>query len=327
MSEESTYTTERVFVDDIEVVRLADQLHRTEVSVVPSLGNNAFEMKVNGTNLFWSPYKTLAEFREHPVHLGNPFLAPWANRLDADAFWANGRHYKLNPELNNIHRDGNGLPIHGLLQYAGEWKVTALESSPFGAWVTSRLEFWRYPNYMAQFPFAHAIEIKYRLEEGALEAHLAIHNAGVETMPLSVAFHPYFTLTDSPRDDWSVTIPARELVEVDERLIPTGFRRPAELPATVGLRDQSFDTGFAGVDSAREFVLRGRRQQIGVRFGQKYPVAVVYAPPGRDFVCFEPMSGVTNAFNLAQRGLYPELQVVAPGGKWEGLFRITPAGF
>jgi aldose 1-epimerase len=327
MSEDSNYSVERVLVDGIEVIRLADQRRQTEVSVVPGLGNNAFEMKVNGTNLFWSPYKSLAEFRERPVHLGIPFLAPWANRLDGDAFWANGRQYKLNAELNNFHRDGNGLPIHGLLQYAGEWTVAALESTEFGAWVTSRLEFWRYPNYMAQFPFAHTVEITHRLEEGALDVRLAIYNAGAETMPLSVAFHPYFTLTDSPRDDWSVTIPASELVEVDDRLIPTGLCQPAGLPGSVGLRDRSFDTGFAGVNPGRDFVLRGRRQQIGVRFGRKYPVAVVYAPAGRDFVCFEPMSGVTNAFNLAQRGLYPTLQTVAPGGKWEEHFRITPDGF
>ena len=327
MSDDSNYSAERVSVDGIGVIRLADQRRRTEVSVVPSLGNNAFEMKVNGTSLLWSPYQSLAEFRDHPVHLGIPFLAPWANRLDGDAFRANGRQYKLNAELDNFHRDGNGLPIHGLLQYAGEWTVTALESSEFGAWATSRLEFWRYANYMAQFPFAHAVEITHRLEEGALDVRLAIHNLGAETMPLSVAFHPYFTLTDAPRDDWSVTIPAGELVEVDERLLPTGLRRPAGLPDTVSLRDRSFDTGFAGVDSERDFVLRGRRQQIGVRFGRKYPAAVVYAPAGRDFVCFEPMSGVTNALNLAQRGLYPELQTVAPGGKWEEFFRITPAGF
>jgi len=327
MSEESNYSAARVSVDGIEVVRLADRERRTEVSIVPGIGNNAYEMKVNGTNVFWTPYRTLTEFRAHPVHLGNPFLAPWANRLDEDAFWANGQRYRLNPDLGNFHRDGNGLPIHGLLQYAGQWEITALEASEFGAWVTSRLEFWRHPGYMAQFPFAHAIEMTYRIEDGTLEVHLAIHNVGATIMPLSVAFHPYFTLTDAPRDEWSMTIPAPELVDVDDRLIPTGTHRPAALPETVGLKDRAFDTGFSGVDSSRDFIVSGRRQRLALRFGPKYPVAVVYAPPGKDFICIEPMSGVTNAFNLAHRGLYPGLQTVAPGEKWEEQFRIAPDGF
>jgi aldose 1-epimerase len=54
---------------------------------------------------------------------------------------------------------------------------------------------------------------------------------------------------------------------------------------------------------------------------------VVYAPPGRDFICFEPMTGITNAMNLAHAGKYKDLQTVPPGGKWKESFFIVPAGF
>jgi aldose 1-epimerase len=54
---------------------------------------------------------------------------------------------------------------------------------------------------------------------------------------------------------------------------------------------------------------------------------VVYAPPGRDFICFEPMTAVTNIFNLAHRKAGFELQVVAPGGSWRESFWIWPQGF
>jgi hypothetical protein len=39
-----------------------------------------------------------------------------------------------------------------------------------------------------------------------------------------------------------------------------------------------------------------------VVYGPKYTVAVIYAPPGKDFICFEPMSAITDAFNLATAG-------------------------
>jgi aldose 1-epimerase len=54
---------------------------------------------------------------------------------------------------------------------------------------------------------------------------------------------------------------------------------------------------------------------------------VVYAPKGREFVCFEPMAAVTNAFNLAHAGKYPELQSVPAGGRWRESFWVTPGGF
>ena len=71
----------------------------------------------------------------------------------------------------------------------------------------------------------------------------------------------------------------------------------------------------------------GTSQKIDVIFGQNYRAAVVYAPKGRDFICFEPMAGITDALNLAQRGLYKDLQHAPPGGTWQERFWVRPSGF
>ena len=92
-------------------MRLADVSGRTEVSIAPSIGNNAFEMKVNGQPIVMPPPGTLAEWKSKPTQAGIPFLAPWANRMDGDAFWANGKRYILNPDVINLRRDTGGLPI------------------------------------------------------------------------------------------------------------------------------------------------------------------------------------------------------------------------
>jgi hypothetical protein len=47
----------------------------------------------------------------------------------------------------------------------------------------------------------------------------------------------------------------------------------------------------------------------------------------REVECFEPMTGLTNGFNLAHEGIYKNLQSVAPGGKWTESFWIHPSGF
>ncbi|MBS1828246.1 MAG: aldose 1-epimerase [Acidobacteria bacterium] len=319
------YTAERQTIDGVEVVYLADARNKTEVWIAPTIGNNSYEMKVNGQRVFWSPYATVKELKAKPAMAGNPFLAPWANRLDQDAFYANGKKYNLNLELKNVRRDGNQQPIHGLLVYSTEWQVASLKSGDESASVTSRLDFWKYPDYMAQFPFAHSYEMTYRLRDGALEVETAIENLSTLTMPVSVAYHPYFTLPGVPRDDWQVRVPATHQVVLNDKLTPTGELRPLNLQQPVSLKGRQFDDVYSGVDPSKEFSVEGGGKRIALKFGPRFPVGVVYAPQGRDFICFEPMSGPTNAFNLHQAGKYTPLQTIAPGGSWRESYWIKAA--
>jgi aldose 1-epimerase len=331
MSSAANYIAERATRDGVEVVRLADPAHKTEVTVVPSYGNNAVEMKVNGKNIFWFPATNLADLNKKPVFAANPFLAPWANRLDHDGFYANGKHYSLDPNVKNYRTDAHKQPIHGLIAYAKEWKVVDVKADDKKAEVTSRLEFFKYPDYMAQFPFAHIIDMTYRLQDGVLEVATSIENHAVEPMPVSVGYHPYFKIHDVPRDQWKVRVPARDHMILSPQLVPTGETKPAQLANPMSLSGTQLDDVFTGLvrgESGRaEFSVEGAKEKISVLYGPKYPVAVVYAPPGRDFICFEPMSGPTNAFNLHHAGKYKDLQTIAPGGRWRESFWIHPTGF
>ncbi|MEJ7609507.1 MAG: aldose 1-epimerase [Bryobacteraceae bacterium] len=331
MSQATNYTAEKATRDGFEVIRLADAFQKTEVSIVPAIGNNAFEMKVNGKNIFVFPYATLSEFKAKPSLAGNPLLAPWANRLDHEGFYANGKHYALDMAHNNVRLDGRKKPIHGLLAYASEWKVISLRGDDKAAEVTSRLEFWRYPSYMAQFPFAHTIEMIYRLRDGILEVETVIENHAMEAMPLSIGYHPYFKLSDVPRDEWKVQVPVREQYVLSGELVPTGEMKAIGSPIEASLKGIKLDDVYGGLirgESGRsEFSVQGKKERIAVLFGAKYPVAVVYAPEGRDFICFEPMTGPTNAFNLQQAGKYKDLQSVDPGESWRESYWIHPTGF
>jgi aldose 1-epimerase len=331
MSSAANYTAERATRDGIEIVRLADPAHKTEVTVVPSYGNNAVEMKVNGKNVFWFPAGSLADLKAKPVFAANPFLAPWANRLDHEGFYANGKHYTLDPDLKNYRTDAHKQPIHGLVAYAKEWKVVEVKADDGKAEVTSRLEFYRYPDYMAQFPFAHTIDMTYRLQDGILEVATSIENHATDPMPVSVGYHPYFKIHDAPRDQWKVRVPARDQMVLSTQLVPTGETKPVQLANPVSLAGTQLDDVFTGLvrgESGRsDFSVEGVKEKISVLYGPKYPVAVVYAPAGRDFICFEPMSGPTNAFNLHHAGKYKDLQMVPAGGKWRESFWIHPSGF
>ena len=331
VSQSADYSAKKAVADGIGIVQLTDRAHATEVSIVPSIGNIAYAMTVHGENILWSPFQSLAEMKAKPALCGVPFLAPWANRLDQDAFYANGKKYLLNSELGNLRRDANQKPIHGLLLFSPYWRVTQLQADGKSARVTSRLEFWRYPDLMAQFPLAHSVEMTYTLAGGALEVETLIENQASEPMPVGVGYHPYFQVPGTPRDQCTVHVAAREHLELSPLLIPTGAHTPVRLPDPTSLATTQLDDVFSnlvrGKDGRAEFWVEGAGRKVSVVYGPKYTVAVVYAPPGKDFICFEPMSAPTNAFNLAHAGIYKELQGIPPGGTWRESFWIVPGGF
>ncbi|HXW07155.1 MAG TPA: aldose 1-epimerase [Vicinamibacterales bacterium] len=326
------------------VFELRDARADTTVSIVPSVGNVAVSMQVKGAEILRFPYASVEEFRKAPRLSGIPFMGPWANRLDELGFYANGRHYTFNPELGNVR---GPRPIHGFLSSTSRWQVSGSGADSSAAWITSRLEFYREPDWMAQFPFAHVVEMTYRLREGALEVATRIENLSAQPMPVSIGYHPYFQLTDSPRDAWVVSLGARTEWLLSPDKIPTGETRPiAEMftdPARISLKDFDLDHVFGDLvrdESGRAVMsVKGRSQQLDVVFGPNYRAAVVYAPrprvaagaagttPAQNFICFEPMVAITNAMNLAHRGLYKELQSVPPGGVWEESFWIRTSGF
>jgi len=331
MTTAANYTIEKKTVDSVEVYILRDLARATEVRVAPSVGNNSYEMTVKGKRVFWSPYQSVGQFAARPVHLGNPLLWPWANRIDGTAYFFNGKKYVLNTELGNVRPGPNNTPIHGLLTFWKEWTVKHATADAKSAVLTSRLEYWRYPSLMAQFPFAHNFEMTYRLRDGALEVETVIENLGVEAMPVSLGYHPYFQVNDAPRDEWQVHLPAKDKLALSNRLIPTGERSANPYADPQGLQgvslDDVLDTLVRDSDGQARFWVQGKQERVTVEYGPKYTVAVVYSPPGRGFVCFEPMTGPTNVFNAAQAGWYKGLQTVAPGEVWKESFRVVPSGF
>ena len=60
------YTAVETSDHGVSVVRLADAEHGVEVSIVPSIGNIAYEMKVHGKNILYFPSADLSEFQQKP---------------------------------------------------------------------------------------------------------------------------------------------------------------------------------------------------------------------------------------------------------------------
>jgi aldose 1-epimerase len=181
------YKAEQASDHSVPVVHLVDASNGVEISILPSIGNRAYEMKVHGKNILYFPIPDLSQAQKAPGLNGIPFLAPWSNRLGEQAFWANGKKYPFNMTLGNVR---GPIPIHGLLSSSGFWHVTDVAADAQSAHVTSKLEFWKYPDLMAQWPFAHEYEMTYRLAGGVLEVRVTVTNLSEESMPISLWVSP-----------------------------------------------------------------------------------------------------------------------------------------
>jgi aldose 1-epimerase len=265
-----------------DIVQLRDTKTDTTVSVMTSV-SNAYEMVVKGQNLIRMTFATVDEFRARPGLNGIPLLAPFANRLDEPAFYANGKKYNFDMELGNVR---GPIPIHGYLSGAKDWKMVEAKADGNAAWVTNQLDFYRNPQWMQQFPFAHTLTMTYRLQDGVLEVRTRIENVSSEPMPVAIGFHPYFQLTDSTREDWTLSIGAKTHWLLAENKIPTGETEPIEKMFSdrhaVPLKDFDLDDVYGDLErdaQGRAVVsVKGKGQQLDVILGPNYKSIVLYSP-------------------------------------------------
>jgi len=242
--------------------------------------------------------------------MGVPLLHPWANRLAGWDYEALGHRVDLRPlEGRVVKRDGEtGLAIHGVLPAA--WDVAEAKGS--------RLQAERRPTdddgFRAAFPFPHVVRLEAELSPRALRISTTVEALDGE-VPVAFGFHPYVTLPGVPRASYDVEMPAMRRLALDEQKVPTGAAEDA--PAFGGpLEDTDLDGGFDRVPEGATFAVSGGGRRVVVRFETGYPCAQVYAPAGKDLVCFEPMTAPANALRT---GAYA---VAAPGRPYTAAFSI-----
>ena len=379
------YTAKR----DGDVITLADTTARMNVAVVSSMGK-AWQIQVNGQNLVRTS-ASLEAFLANSGLNGMPLLAPFANRLDETAFYANGKKYNFDLELGNVR---GPIPGTGFVNGSKAWQLVGFKADAKSAWVACRLDFYKIPQFMKQFPFAHTITITYRVSEGALEVRTRLDNLSIEPMPAVIGYHPIYELPDGNRDDWTVSVDARtHWIEIPQRL-PTGETQPIESFFSAdrdrtairlknyALIDDVFTDLIRDANGRATMRLMYNGKELDETLGPKFKTVLLWstpltaggggrgggrgraaggpppaapapsgpfpvdpaqgvktAPPAvplaagaaqpttRGFIAFEPMVGITNALNLAQKGIYKDLQTIPPGGSWEESFWISTKGY
>jgi aldose 1-epimerase len=283
----------------------------------PSAGMVCNSLTVSGQELLGQRGGLERYVAEHGT-MGIPLLHPWANRLSERRLTVAGREIDVDSAGAAAATDPNGLPIHGLLSGDSRWKVILAADDRLCA----RFDFGAQDDLLGAFPFPHELDIDVGLRDTRLSYSTTLRPTGDMEVPISFGYHPYFTLPGVPREEWEVELPVREHIVVDDRMIPTGEREPAQGVEDGPLGSRTFDDGYDGILRGARFAVSdpthpgGRR--IEVTFDDGYPVAVVYAPDNDDVVCFEPMTAPTNAL-VSGDGL----RTVQPGDEFRARFSVS----
>ena len=292
-----------------------------EAIFVPEAGMICCSLRHRGDELL-GQRGGLGRYVEVGSTMGIPFLHPWANRLGRSRFELAGREVDL--ELDGLHvkRDGEGLPMHGLLTAARGWQVERhleLEGEEGdGGVLAASFDFGAYPRLVEAFPFPHRAEIAATLTGAELRIVTTVR-AGEAGLPVAFGFHPYLQLPGVERSEWEIEAPVRERLELDERMLPTGRREPVEIESG-RLGSRTFDDAYLAPTDGTPFALAGGGRRLELRMGERYPFAQVYAPEDLAAVAFEPMTAPTNALVSGE-----DLPMLTAGESFSASFAIAIA--
>jgi galactose mutarotase-like enzyme len=245
--------------------------------------------------------------------MGIPLLHPWANRLAGSSYRVGETTVRLPAAEGRYPTDPNGLPIHGALPGHLRWAVQA--GSPSDRLVGRLL--WNSSELLELFPFEHELALEAELAGGGLTLTTTLRATGSDPVPVAFGFHPYLRIPGSPRRDWRVALGATQRLVLDEHMIPTGAQEPL-VERDFVLGEQSWDDGLAGLDEPPRFEVSDGKTSLTVTFEEGFAYAQVYAPPGHDYICFEPMTAPTNAL-VSGVGLV----LVAPGDEYRARWRVV----
>src|SRR3984957_19413049 len=131
-----------------DIVQLRDNKTDSTVSVLTGT-SNAYEFVVHGKNVISMNIPSTTALRNNPGLNGVPFLAPFANRLDEMAFYANGKKYSFDPGIGNVR---SPIPQQGFVNSTHDWKLITAKADADSAYLVSKLDFYRNPDWAKQFP-------------------------------------------------------------------------------------------------------------------------------------------------------------------------------
>ena len=293
---------------DWEKLELIDTGSDLRVVLVPGAGAILNELWVKGVNVV-DGYKGRKDFNER-VHSGfrSAKLSPFVCRLlDASYTWQ-GETYRLDKFMLGESS------LHGIL-YDMNFDVIREKQGTENCSVSMRYQYdGKHPGY----PFPFNCTVTYELEKDQklnIKTHLSNPAGAKSAIPIVDGWHPYFKLGGKV-NDWWLQIASDQMMEYDDKLIPTGNYLLNEYFSngrTIGT--MNLDNGFRLREGISPIcILKNPGNGLSIQFlsQQNYPFLQLYIPGDRESIAIENLSGAPDAFN---NGI--GLSVLQPGDKMD----------
>lgn len=261
-----------------------------EMTLRPALGGAIASLTLGGRDVL----RPTAGGETDPLFSACFPLVPYANRIDHGRFKFDGREVQLTPtprfEPHVLH--GTGWLAPWVLAMDGDVAVMTYEH-PAGDW-----------------SWSFTAEQRLTLTPDGLTVVLTMSNTDERPMPAGLGLHPYFVR----RADTRLKLNADGVWLADETQIPIRKAAPGALfdwRDGPRVNDAPFvDNAYAGWDGVA--IVGDAEGDIRLTAGPEAIGVHVFAPPGEDFFCVEPVTQRPNAHN-APRDEAAGVRALAPG--------------
>ncbi|GGM61337.1 aldose 1-epimerase family protein [Microbacterium saperdae] len=247
-------------------------------------------------------------------------LAPWPNRIVDGRYRFDGVEHQL-----ALTEPARAQALHGLLAWVEFEDRLVLDD---------RIALAAVIEPQTGYPFRIEVEVEYRLEADGLRQTVTARNIGADAAPWGTGPHPYLVAGPGRVDDWTLTLPASEVLTVTpDRLSPVAVEPVTEHPEwdfrdarTIGdvFIDHAFTqlTRTEGIAEVRLVTADGAG--VGLAWDEGCPWVQVHtadtpAVPAthRIGLAVEPMTCPPDAFNSGV-----DLVTLAPGATHAASWRL-----
>jgi aldose 1-epimerase len=222
-------------------------------------------------------------------------LIPWPNRIRDGAYELDGRSHQL--PLNEPKR---GNAIHGLVRWVS-WTVAERAAD--------RVVLEHVLRPQPGYPFTLELRIEYSLSAEGLAVAVTARNVGTDACPYGAGAHPYLAVGAGGVDEATLRVPARAVLQADERGIPIGSAPVegteldfAERRSVGSLR---LDHCFTELDRDDDGRVRVHLDATTLWADESYPYLMIFTGDGlpdanRRSLAVEPMTCAPNAFRSGE---------------------------
>jgi len=302
MENKTTYSITQQPFGKFTEYRLVNNQNGSYIAVLPEYGANLNQAAIYANNglheILLGPEDYDKLISENKNCYKGSKLLPFPNRINHGNYAFAGESYHLYP--NETARD---CSLHGLV-WDRPFTVESTSADNNSAKLVMNYE---YNGSNEGYPWKYFVRFTFELKEHGFVCTTLLKNTDEKDIPIGDGIHPYFK-TGSLIDSWVFSLPKCEILEVDDRLIPTQKVTVfTEYEHAKPFGDRKFDSCFVldplhakdgiatlGIQDKEKGLRLSIWQEVGTN---KYNYLQIYTPPDRKSMAIEPMSCAPDAFN------------------------------